>query len=154
MKPPQLNKERVLDVLGKLKNRGILKKDRIRELFMAAHAGRLENEDVSMLLELNLLLDIPDRLHPECPDCNVPLDVRNGKFGFFWGCPNYFGKQNCRVTKNIEWQVLKKRDPQWAQALYVAGPTSVPEAKKVEPKKVEPVSRVKTAKFGRFFGRE
>ena len=24
-----------------------------------------------------------------CPHCNVPLVEKNGKFGAFWGCPNY-----------------------------------------------------------------
>lgn len=34
---------------------------------------------------------------PFCAKCNIQLVKRIGKYGLFWGCPNY---PNCRTTKD------------------------------------------------------
>lgn len=26
---------------------------------------------------------------PLCPHCSIPMEKRSGRYGFFWGCPNY-----------------------------------------------------------------
>lgn len=32
-----------------------------------------------------------------CPECGVRMVPRNGKFGKFWGCPNY---PKCKGTRD------------------------------------------------------
>lgn len=34
---------------------------------------------------------------PCCPHCGVPMHLRNGYYGYFWGCPNY---PRCPFTLN------------------------------------------------------
>jgi ssDNA-binding Zn-finger/Zn-ribbon topoisomerase 1 len=36
---------------------------------------------------------------PVCPDCNIPMSLKVGKFGKFWGCKNF---PTCRQTINVE----------------------------------------------------
>ena len=38
------------------------------------------------------------RVEHLCPNCNTQLVLRNGKYGSFYGCPNY---PKCRFTKNL-----------------------------------------------------
>lgn len=35
---------------------------------------------------------------PECPDCGGLMQIRNGKYGAFWGCTNY---PNCVGIKKV-----------------------------------------------------
>ena len=43
-------------------------------------------------------------LGPQCPDCGVPMVLRNGKRGEFYGCSNY---PNCQKTLPVAGEVVK-----------------------------------------------
>lgn len=36
----------------------------------------------------------------KCPDCGHPVVLKNGKFGFFFGCTNY---PNCRFSCSMDY---------------------------------------------------
>jgi len=38
-----------------------------------------------------------------CPDCGFPMEIREGRFGYFWGCKGFPG---CKKTLSLK-QALK-----------------------------------------------
>jgi ssDNA-binding Zn-finger/Zn-ribbon topoisomerase 1 len=40
---------------------------------------------------------------PECENCDEELEKRLGKFGNFWGCPNYY-EDDCKFTQHYEYE--------------------------------------------------
>ena len=34
-----------------------------------------------------------------CPVCEKPMEIRDGQYGYFWGCTGY---PSCQVTEQIE----------------------------------------------------
>lgn len=34
-----------------------------------------------------------------CPDCGMPMEIREGRYGFFWGCEGY---PQCDKTFQVE----------------------------------------------------
>ncbi|NMJ77231.1 hypothetical protein GLU64_02375 [Nanohaloarchaea archaeon] len=39
-----------------------------------------------------------------CPECGLPMKIKEGRYGFFWGCEGY---PNCKQTFQIEAVVEK-----------------------------------------------
>ena len=39
---------------------------------------------------------------PRCPVCRISMEVQNGKFGAFYGCPNYWSTPRCRCKRNLD----------------------------------------------------
>jgi len=35
----------------------------------------------------------------ECPDCGLPMKLKEGRYGFFWGCEGY---PQCQKTFQVE----------------------------------------------------
>ena len=51
-----------------------------------------------------------DRPPPVCPSCGMGvLVVRNGRFGYFWGCTGYWSEPPCRYQRNIESETVAGR---------------------------------------------
>lgn len=46
---------------------------------------------------------IRDLNPPDCPDCDLEMELRDGKYGQFWGCPN-FSTFDCRETGDYNFE--------------------------------------------------
>ena len=47
------------------------------------------------IAEQNVENDNPIKI---CPECNMPMQKRNGRYGQFWGCTGF---PRCRHTENL-----------------------------------------------------
>lgn len=41
-----------------------------------------------------------------CPECGFPMEVREGKYGYFWGCTNF---PACENTLSIKQQLKREK---------------------------------------------
>jgi len=103
--------------------------------------GKLTDKVKLELDDLEVALDAPDRFVPMCSSCNTRMNLRNGKNGPFWGCPNYFSTQKCKSTKNINFTALWKHK-------RLNEPDFVDE-KEVAATQLQRKQRLRKAKFGK-----
>lgn len=40
-----------------------------------------------------------------CPECGFPMSIKEGRYGYFWGCEGYPG---CQKTLSIRKSLMKK----------------------------------------------
>ncbi len=52
----------------------------------------------------------------KCPRCGDELVLRNGKYGYFFGCSNY---PKCRYTENFEFFGKSNRCPRCGSLLLI-----------------------------------
>lgn len=66
----------------------------------------IERAHFTRMLQMAGLIEAPILLSaPRCRRCDVTLVRRSGRFGPFWGCPNY-GPQKCRSHEEFRYTLV------------------------------------------------
>lgn len=77
------------------------------------HGGILDTpeyrERLAQCIEIERQLE---ETRPQCPECEIPMVLREGPYGEFWGCSRY---PKCKGTRKLSPVAQAKRRELWGQ---------------------------------------